>query len=433
MAKKSSYWEGWGFSDRIPMYFSATKRNIEKLISELKKTYPENPVEQVNPRVLQVMATDNDVKNMKRIATLFNAQLVYAEGGQLEGMGISPLDANPYVAGAKTAKAIAPKSVDALDIRLASKINPDPMRPIFFSKGGNIADQTILESYKKAVSQYIKERYNEEVDWENSFILINKTAQGTKIKDSAIESKSGKEYKINPEELFNSYANGGRTLTWKNKYNKQYGYSTNEPHSLSEISKDTGVSLKGLQQIYNKGIGAYKTNPNSVRPNVKSKEQWAMARVYSAVMGGKASKIDSNELIMSQGGIAPTIGGTMETSMTDAPMIGGTMASSLFAEGGTTNSTTIAKVILEQLGGVNKLVVMTGAYNFVALPDGVYFKIKNRKVNYVKIRLNEKDLYDILFGKIISGKVKAQSEHFDVYFDELKPIFEKETGMYLNF
>ena len=74
----------------------------------------------------------------------------------------------------------------------------------------------------------------------------------------------------------------------------------------SEISKDTGVSLKGLQQIYNKGIGAYKTNPNSVRPNVKSKEQWAMARVYSSVMGGKASKIDANELKMEKGGlIAP--------------------------------------------------------------------------------------------------------------------------------
>ena len=57
-----------------------------------------------------------------------------------------------------------------------------------------------------------------------------------------------------------------------------------------------------MQQIYNKGIGAYKTNPSSVRPNVKSKEQWAMARVYSSVMGGKASKIDFNELKMKQGG-----------------------------------------------------------------------------------------------------------------------------------
>ena len=98
------------------------------------------------------------------------------------------------------------------------------------------------------------------------------------------------------------YEDGGTIITYKNKYNKKYGYSANESHNLEEIAKDTGISLKGLQQIYNKGIGAYKTNPESVRPNVKSKEQWAMARVYSAVMGGKASKIDANELKMNYGG-----------------------------------------------------------------------------------------------------------------------------------
>lgn len=95
---------------------------------------------------------------------------------------------------------------------------------------------------------------------------------------------------------------GGKIITYKNKYNKKYGYPANQSHDLEEIAKDTGVSLKGLQQIYNKGIGAYKNNPESVRPNVKSKEQWAMARVYSAVMGGKASKIDANELKMNYGG-----------------------------------------------------------------------------------------------------------------------------------
>ena len=92
-------------------------------------------------------------------------------------------------------------------------------------------------------------------------------------------------------------------VTYKDKYNKKYGYAKNTSHTLEEVSKDTGVSMKGLQQIYNKGIGAYKTNPSSVRPNVKSKEQWAMARVYSAVMGGKASNIDSNELKMEKGGM----------------------------------------------------------------------------------------------------------------------------------
>jgi hypothetical protein len=93
-------------------------------------------------------------------------------------------------------------------------------------------------------------------------------------------------------------------VSYKDKYNTKYEYKKNESHTLEEISKDTGVSMKGLQQIYNKGIGAYKTNPQSVRPNVKSKEQWAMARVYSSVMGGKASKIDANELKMEKGGTA---------------------------------------------------------------------------------------------------------------------------------
>jgi len=98
-----------------------------------------------------------------------------------------------------------------------------------------------------------------------------------------------------------TFINGGY-VSYKDKYNRKYKYKKNTSHSLEEISKDTGISLKGLQQIYNKGIGAYKTNPSSVRPNVKSKEQWAMARVYSSVMGGKASEIDANELKMNNGG-----------------------------------------------------------------------------------------------------------------------------------
>ena len=98
------------------------------------------------------------------------------------------------------------------------------------------------------------------------------------------------------------FKKGGKVKTWKHKYNEKYGYDKEESHSLKEISKDTGISIEGLQQIYDKGIGAYKTNPSSVRPSVKSKEQWAYARVYSSVMGGKAAKIDAKELKMEKGG-----------------------------------------------------------------------------------------------------------------------------------
>jgi HK97 family phage portal protein len=43
--------------------------------------------------------------------------------------------------------------------------------------------------------------------------------------------------------------------------------------------KRTTVSI--LFQVYERGIGAYRTNPSSVRPTVSSPEQWAMARVNS--------------------------------------------------------------------------------------------------------------------------------------------------------
>lgn len=41
------------------------------------------------------------------------------------------------------------------------------------------------------------------------------------------------------------------------------------------------TTLRKLKIVYNRGIGAYNTNPSSVRPSVSSPEQWAQARVNS--------------------------------------------------------------------------------------------------------------------------------------------------------
>jgi hypothetical protein len=86
-------------------------------------------------------------------------------------------------------------------------------------------------------------------------------------------------------------------ITYKDKFNVKYKFPKGTSHSLKDISKITGYKLRGLQGIFDKGVGAYKTNPQSVRPTVKSPEQWAYGRIYSAVMGGKTSKIDSNLLL----------------------------------------------------------------------------------------------------------------------------------------
>jgi len=87
-------------------------------------------------------------------------------------------------------------------------------------------------------------------------------------------------------------------LTYKNKFNIKYGFKRDEPHSLAEIARLTGYKLSGLQTIFNRGIGAFSTNRAAVRPQVKSKDQWAYARVYAAIdPTSKAYKIDKMFLI----------------------------------------------------------------------------------------------------------------------------------------
>ncbi len=85
--------------------------------------------------------------------------------------------------------------------------------------------------------------------------------------------------------------------TYKQKFNKKHGFKLNEPHSLSEIAKISGYKLSGIKTIFEKGKGAYKSNPQSVRKNVTSPEQWGYSRVYASIdKSSKAYKIDKIHL-----------------------------------------------------------------------------------------------------------------------------------------
>lgn len=85
-------------------------------------------------------------------------------------------------------------------------------------------------------------------------------------------------------------------LTNKQKFNKKYKQKLNEPNSKKDISKLSGVSMSILDDVYYRGMAAYKTNPGSVRKSVTSPQQWAMARVYSFVVGGKTQKTADADL-----------------------------------------------------------------------------------------------------------------------------------------
>jgi hypothetical protein len=89
-------------------------------------------------------------------------------------------------------------------------------------------------------------------------------------------------------------------LTYKQKFNKRYKKPVNSSNTLNEISKLTKIPMRVIRIVYNRGVGAHKTNLKSVRlkktfkknivaPASKklSKEQWAYARVYAFIMKSK--------------------------------------------------------------------------------------------------------------------------------------------------
>jgi hypothetical protein len=85
-------------------------------------------------------------------------------------------------------------------------------------------------------------------------------------------------------------------MTNKQEWNKRHGQDKDKSNSKADIARISKIPIKILDEVYDRGIGAYKTNYSSVRekgtgkkgtnapPSQKlSKEQWAFARVYSFV------------------------------------------------------------------------------------------------------------------------------------------------------
>lgn len=83
--------------------------------------------------------------------------------------------------------------------------------------------------------------------------------------------------------------------TFKQQYNKKYKQPLNTSNSIDDISKQTGIKKSILQDAYNRGVGASKTNPQSVRNKITGKkgaipsmrmspERWGMGRLYGFVM-----------------------------------------------------------------------------------------------------------------------------------------------------
>ena len=61
-------------------------------------------------------------------------------------------------------------------------------------------------------------------------------------------------------------------------------YPEGKSRSSSAIGKHFNIKPSVIQDAFKRGVGAYKTNPSSVRPSVKSSDQWGNARKLKLVL-----------------------------------------------------------------------------------------------------------------------------------------------------
>ena len=86
-------------------------------------------------------------------------------------------------------------------------------------------------------------------------------------------------------------------ITNKQKYNKKYGFAKDQGHSKAALVRTTGIPKRLLDKVYYRGVGARKSNPQSVRSVTSGKKtggrslrgkmsgpQWGYGRIYSFLM-----------------------------------------------------------------------------------------------------------------------------------------------------
>jgi len=94
----------------------------------------------------------------------------------------------------------------------------------------------------------------------------------------------------------------------------------------------------------------------------------------------------------------------------------------------------VANTIAKQIGG--GALYMIGARNKIGFNEkmgGLMFKtmkVAKGNANFVKITLAYDDTYDVKFSYIYGMKEKVITELEGVYFDQLRSLIEKYTGLY---
>lgn len=92
----------------------------------------------------------------------------------------------------------------------------------------------------------------------------------------------------------------------------------------------------------------------------------------------------------------------------------------------------VAEEIARQLGGTGRLRAMIGAENFVGDTNLLQFRWKAKArnaANSIRIVLDPSDTYTVTFYSVRGTSVKEKGSYSGIYADDLRGLFERETGL----
>ncbi len=114
----------------------------------------------------------------------------------------------------------------------------------------------------------------------------------SKSKRDAIEREEAKSGWFDHEFLENNIPTITKVSAAVKKGLQKKADDHNEKHGDSKTKK---TNVRTLTSVFNRGVGAYRSNPSSVRPTVNSEEQWAYARVNSYLYALRNGKFRSGK------------------------------------------------------------------------------------------------------------------------------------------
>jgi len=71
--------------------------------------------------------------------------------------------------------------------------------------------------------------------------------------------------------------------THRTQFIKRHNLDTSKSMSISQISKVSKIPVSILNEVRDRGVGAWKTNGAEARKRGMGKEQWSYARIFAFV------------------------------------------------------------------------------------------------------------------------------------------------------